>query len=177
MHSRKTWKQLSKQYGLSASAIGRHKHHRIASASIVKPPSSAMLERTQHAVANMMAGGEIVAEIRALKKRADSLGASAEASGDVRTALLAIRELTRLVELQGRLTLEAQQGRASDVANHPVFHEVTACIMQALEAYPDARRSVNDAIARRLGLVVPVEVQGESLPYPTGGLPSPPSPR
>ncbi len=120
----------------------------------------------------ILSGSQLIAEITSLRKRADRLCATAEATNDGRTALLAIRELTRLLELQGRLAIEAQQGRASDVASHPVWMSLASDIMSALAPYPEAGLAVSARIRERLGVSMPVEVQAEpvssvtDLPFP-----------
>ena len=161
MHKAKPWKVLAKEYGVANSSLGRHRQHIVASAAIVKPPNSHEIRKTQGSIAALLGGSQVQSDIKGLRARAESLGLQAEATGDVRTALLAVRELTRLVELQSRLTIEAAAGRASDVANHPVWHEVNALILDALAPYPEARHAVIDAVSRRLGLPVPLTVQSE----------------
>lgn len=163
MHKAKPWKVIVKEYGITHASLGRHRQHIVKSAGIIKPAKPHALLQTQGAVAALLGGNQTQADIRGLRARAESLGLQAEATGDVRTALLAVRELTRLVELQSRLTIEAAAGRASDVANHPVWHEVNALILDALAPYPDARHAVIDAVSRRLGLPVPLPASGVTL--------------
>ncbi len=85
-----------------------------------------------------------------LRHEAEKYRATAEANGEVKTALLALDRTTKLLELQSRIVLEQAAGRASDVASHPVWKELSAAIMQALEPYPDAARAVVLAIELRL---------------------------
>jgi predicted DNA-binding protein with PD1-like motif len=49
-------------------------------------------------------GEEVLAQLKELNEKARVLVAQAEAAGDARTALLGIRELKGLLELQARLT-------------------------------------------------------------------------
>jgi hypothetical protein len=91
--------------------------------------------------------------VRALKAKADALGLQAETTQDIRTALLAVREMTRLVELQARLALEATAGRASDVSEHPVWHELSACIMQAIQPCAECTHRVRSVVLEKLGVV------------------------
>lgn len=129
-----------------------------------------MQTRVAHALAVQGAASDVVAEVRDLRKRADRLCIQAEATNDPRVALLAIRELTRLLELQGRLTLEASTGRASDVAAHPVWHQVSTDILNAIAGCQACTRGVHAVIARRLGvepdLTVHAEVIDGPLPFP-----------
>ena len=119
----------------------------------------------------ILSGTALINEITTLRRSADRLRASAETSNDPRTALMAIRELTRLLELQGRLAIEAQQGRASDVASHPVWLSLASDIMQSLAPYPEAALAVSARIRERLGVQMAVTVEAE--PTPDSDLPFP----
>lgn len=131
---------------------------------------AAVQTRVSTALAVQGAASDVVGEVQALRKRADKLCIQAEVSNDPRVALLAIRELTRLLELQGRLTLEASSGRASDVAAHPVWHQVSTDILNAIAGCQACTRGVHAVIARRLGvepdLTVHAEVIDDPLPFP-----------
>ena len=86
--------------------------------------------------------------------------------------------MTRIIELQARLALEAANGRAADVSSHPIFHEVMAIVVGSLAKYPDAAREVVSAIRERLGLDVPLTVNAtveasasddsQRVPFPEG---------
>lgn len=175
----KSRRSIAKEYGLSLTTLNRHAAHRAVQAGYLaaekaKRDRRSPQARTHRALDSLLAGTSIAGEIRALKARADRLGASAEASGDAKTALAAVRELTRLVELQARLALEAAQGRTSDVSSHPVFHEVMSVVSQALAIHPEAARDVVLALRQRLSIDVPLTASAsageatsaEALPFP-----------
>ncbi len=159
-HGAKSRRALALSFGLSLSAVNRHAKHRLADAGTAAAGMAKARQRggdsaeqaTHKRIDAMLAGSALVQEVQRLKQRADALGAQAEASGDARTALLAIRELTRLIELQGRMTLEASAGRASDIANHPIWHEVASGLMGELMHYPEACQAVHAWLCRRLGV-------------------------
>lgn len=100
-----------------------------------------------------MAGAGLAQEVHKLRARADALATQAEAAGDARVALLAIRELTRLLELQGRMMLEASAGRASDIAGHPVWAELSGTLMHVVGGCERCKPLVQQAIRERLGEV------------------------
>lgn len=107
----------------------------------------------------MLSGSALAQEVSRLRERAERIAQDAE--GDVegkgkdpRVGLLAIRELTRLVELQGRMMLEASQGRASDVSAHPVWMTLSGLIMQAIGPCDSCRAKVSAVIRERLGVAV-----------------------
>jgi hypothetical protein len=66
--------------------------------------------------ARALASAETLAEkLKGLELEARRLGQKAEKSGDLRVALQAVREMTRLWELAGRLTGEFQQQAAVQI--------------------------------------------------------------
>ena len=113
-------------------------------------PNAAFASRVQRELAQHLSGATLASEVQSLRKRADALATKAEESGDSRTALMAIRELTRLLELQGRMMLEAREARASDVSSHPVWMTVSGLIMLAI--CPECRPKVLSVIRDRLGI-------------------------
>ena len=174
-HGVKSKRTIALEHGLSHSAVNRHIKHALRAAGIVQAMSAgagkeARLERpidpltgrphrTPKEFANevhagldkLLAGAGLAQEVSKLRARADKLASAAEASGDARTALLAIRELTRLLELQGRMVLESAQGRASDVASHPVFAQLAGEMLDAIQGCPECRARVSARIRMRLG--------------------------
>lgn len=168
-HGAKSRRSLALAHGLSLSSLARHTTHlrKAAGAILVSKATHTRgresIEQSVHSRVDLaLAGGSLVTEVANLRSRADRIGRQAEESKDPRTALLAIRELTRLLELQGRMALEASAGRAADVSAHPAWHAVSSAIMRALEPFPDAFAAVAGAIARELGQ--PLEVRATAIP-------------
>ena len=60
---------------------------------------------------------DLLAQLKQLNGKARELAAKAESAGDYRTALMAIRELTRLLELTAKLT-----GELDERAHHNELH-------------------------------------------------------
>ncbi len=118
----------------------------------------------------MLSGASLAQEVQRLRARTDRICSAAEAAGeegtikDPRTALLAIRELTRLLELQGRMILEASQGKASDVSAHPVWMTLAGLIMGAIGPCERCKPLVSQVIREKLG--VPLAQQPSDLPFP-----------
>lgn len=77
--------------------------------------------------------------------------------GDYRLALKAIDTLLKAHELQARLTLEAREGTAHDVANNPEFRAFAAELHRTLAPWPEAMLAVGRMIKARLGLAVSSE--------------------
>lgn len=119
----------------------------------------------------MLSGSSLAQEVNRLRARAERICADAEGDHegkgkDPRVGLLAIRELTRLVELQGRMMLEASAGRASDVSAHPVWMTLSGLIMGAIGPCVSCRAKVASVIRERLGVVVPSAPEPSDLPFP-----------
>jgi hypothetical protein len=60
---------------------------------------------------------DLLSQLKQLNAKARELAAKAESAGDYRTALMAVRELTRLLELTGRIT-----GELDERAHHNELH-------------------------------------------------------
>ena len=76
---------------ISKTSLQRHQRH--VSEAISK----------SHEAAEIVHGDELVSELQQLASEARRLQAKAEADGDTRTAIAALRELTRLIELRARV--------------------------------------------------------------------------
>jgi hypothetical protein len=97
-------------------------------------------------------GESLLEDVRALRSRARELGEQAEKKSDIRAALLAVRELTRLAELHERVLAESAGASVSAeaIAKHPAWNRLQGTILRALEPYPEAQRAIADALRRQL---------------------------
>lgn len=180
-HAVKSRTMLAKEYGLSLSGLARHVVHSRAMAGLLMTasgvrgtpasPSPAFAQQVQRGIAQMLSGASLAQEVHRLRARAEQI--SQEALGDAegkgkdpRVGLLAIRELTRLVELQGRMMLEASQGRASDVSAHPVWMTLSGLIMGAIGGCPTCRPKVSQVIKEKLGIAVAPAAEVPDVPFP-----------
>lgn len=167
-HGVMTRRNIALGAGVSLSALQRHIVHALRAAGMLRAAATERGEtrpegRPSHQGRNLaqevhqgldrlMAGAGLAQEVGKLRQRAERLCAQAETTGDARTALLAIRELTRLLELQGRMVLEASAGRASDVSSHPVWAQLSGLIMHQIAPCPRCKPLVTAAIRERLGV-------------------------
>lgn len=130
-------RDIARRFDASKDAVSRHQAH--ARRAIVAAQTVEIIAR----------GSDLVGEIAKLRDQAADLGAKAEATGDLRTALMSVRELTRLVELQARLLVE-QQSRAHSVVTHPVWIRLRHALAEALRPHPEVWADVQAAITREL---------------------------
>lgn len=153
-----TTRKLAQRFGLSQSAVVRHQRTHVHRALIPTQDLTALSRKTAHAVVDgVLKGAGIAQELSRLKERTERIASQLELAGesgvisDPRTALLAIKELRSIIELQARLALEAAQGRAQDLASNPIWHAVMGDLMLALADYPDAQQAVLLRLRLRLG--------------------------
>jgi hypothetical protein len=98
-------RDIARQFQVSKDAALRHKQH-----------ISTALAKSLEA-RDMTHGGVLAAELQVLIAEAHRLKDMAEKKRDIRTALMAIRELTRLLELTAKLT-----GELDERAHHNELH-------------------------------------------------------
>ena len=98
-------RHIAAQNGTSTGALQRHRSH--IAAEVVRAAETCGHER----------GASLLAKIHAMEGEAKRLGAKAESEGDLRAALLALRELGRAFELQGRVVgaFQAEKAAAAEI--------------------------------------------------------------
>lgn len=90
---------------------------------------------------------DLLGQVRALQGRALTILDKAEAAGDLRTALTAIREARGNLELLARLLGELQEGATVNVLVSPAWLQVRTVIVQALADHPAAQQAVLTALS------------------------------
>lgn len=116
---------VAQQFTISRGAVARHLKHvstALTQAQEVEEDGKSILRRV----------GELILQAEQVKARANR-------EGDYRTALAALREMTRLVELQARLTGELQEKHETKIVNLTFDAET-------------ARRVTETFLARHLGV-------------------------
>jgi hypothetical protein len=122
--------------GLSKDAAARHKTEHL-------PATLASA-----AAANEIARGDtLLDKVRALEAQARDIAGRANMAGDLRTALAAVRELTRIVELQAKLAGDLIDAPTVSVTLGADWTEMRATILSSLDEYPEARVAVARALA------------------------------
>lgn len=134
-------RRIASWSGLAHATIGRHRKH-VGSALI------AAKERRE-----LQAASVGPAELDRLWSEAQRLGEAAEDKGDLRTALQAVREMTRLYELQARLVMQAKSD-ARDVARHPVYQELQADLLAVTRGCVACSAGIARKMRQRLGITV-----------------------
>ena len=91
-------RNVAKRFGTSSTALYRHKEAHLP-AKLIKAAESREIDSAE----------SLTAKLQAIETEARRLGQKAEKAGDTRTALVAIRELVRLIELAARIQAARQQ--------------------------------------------------------------------
>ena len=140
-----SYRTIADQFGLSKTALIRHKESHIPDALIKAQGAGEVAQ-----------GDNLLAQVKALQSEAQSILGEARAAGDLRTALQGIgkaREcLELLIKVEGRL--QDQQAVTVSV-NMDIFHSpewvrVGRMLADVLRDYPDLRATV----AAKLGDMV-----------------------
>ncbi len=98
------FRDLARRTSIGKDSLVRHRDRHLP----------AMLVKVRAQEAQEIASAEsLTAKILAIETEARRLGQKAEETGDLRAALLALRELTRLVELGARLSGELRGDRVA----------------------------------------------------------------
>ncbi len=128
-------RDIARRHSLSKDAVARHKAEHLPTA-LTKAKEGA----------DAVHADDLLGKIRGLEKDARRICGRAEAEGDYRTALAGIRELTRLVELIGKLAGELDDRPQINVLLAPQWLEVRSVLLKALAPYPQARASVAQSL-------------------------------
>lgn len=96
---------VAQQFNVPRGAVARHLKHVSAALTQVRK------------LREIEAGKSIWIQLLELKMQAETIKAKADRIGDHRTSLLALREKTRLVELEARLTGELNERPETKIVN------------------------------------------------------------
>lgn len=127
-----TYRDIAKRFHVGASSVHRHMASHLAGAT-----GRALRARDDGRA------DRVLADLEALTREARELKSKAELTGDIRTALAAVRELVRIIELMARLGSDIGQGETS--VNVTLSAEWSVVLM-TLSDYPTARAAVARAL-------------------------------
>lgn len=126
-------RRIATQYGLSEAAVRRHRQEHIPKLLV---EASKAVERAD--------ADELLERVESLQVRTLAILETAEGSGELRTALGAIREARSNLELLAKLLGELDERPQVNVLIAP---QAQAVIIDALTPHPAARQDVADALA------------------------------
>ena len=130
-----SYRSIAQQFAASPDAVLRHKRDHL-------PPTLAKAAEA----AEVAHADDLLAQVRRLQGRALSILDRAETTGDLRTALGAIREARGNLELLAKLLGELNDAPQISVMVSPEWVSVRTVILAALAPYPDARAAVAERL-------------------------------
>ncbi len=130
------YRSIAKRYEASESAVYRHKLEHLP----------VTLTKAQEA-AEVAQADNLLEQVRSLQGRALTILDKAEASGELRTALAAIREARGNLELLAKLLGELQQEGTINITVSTEWLTIRSLIVQAVQPYPEAREAVLRALS------------------------------
>ena len=132
-----SYRTIADQFGLSKTALIRHKESHIPDALIKAQGAGEVAQ-----------GDNLLAQVKALQSEAQSILGEARAAGDLRTALLGIGKardcLELLFKVEGRLQDQqsVQVNVSMDIYRSPEWLRVGRMLADVLRDYPDLRATV-----------------------------------
>ncbi len=129
------YRTVAHQYSVSVDALKRH----------AKEHLPEMLTKARDAV-EVADADDLLSRVEGLHERTLAILEAAEGSGELRTALSAIKEARGNLELVGRITKELDERPTFNLYLSPEWLELRAVIVGAVEPYPEARESVLRAL-------------------------------
>jgi hypothetical protein len=147
--------ELARRFAISSDSLRRHRDNHIPTAT----QAVAMAERieAEGAHAESLADSAVALRVKALE-----LLARAETAGDLRTALIGVREASRCLQLQAQIVGEIDTGVTVNIAAAPVVLNLGSAVLMALLPYPEARSAVAHALATLDGGPAPLLIEGRA---------------
>ena len=133
-------RRIASQFALTETALRRHRSAHLP-AALAKAQAA---QTVSHA-------DELLAELEDLRARTEALLLQAEAAGDMKTALGAIRESRGNLELLARLLGEIQESATVNVLVSPEWQAIQRALATVLGPYPDVAREAAKALRELQG--------------------------
>jgi hypothetical protein len=131
-----TLHQIAQRFSLSYWAVYRHRQKHLPK----------QLKKAQD-VQEMIQADSLLRQMLYLQSRALTILRTAEASGELKTALGAIREARGNLELLAKLGGELAQEGTINILVMPAWVSLRTVILRALESYPEARLKIAQALS------------------------------
>ena len=130
-----TLRNIGSQYGMSEASVHRHKKAHL-------PKELALA----HEAKEITSSDSIMGDLIDLKDRAERILETSERTGDLRTALLGIKELRNTIELLLKVSGELQPAQTVNISIHPQWVQLQQVIFKTLEGFPAAKSALIEAI-------------------------------
>ena len=127
-------REIAKKYGLSLSAVHRHKQH-IAQQLVASQEAQKVAK-----------ADSVMQRIAELDQKAQEIYTLAFAEEDNALALKAVRELRGITELYAKLAGEIGAKTVNNIIITPEWVSMRSLMLKALEPYPEARQALVAAL-------------------------------
>jgi hypothetical protein len=128
-------REIASLYAVSQSAVRRHRSRHL--------PGTLARARDAKAVAH---GDDLLAQVRSLQAKALAILERAEQAGELKTALLAIREARECLALLAKLLGELDERPTVNLLISPEWLTVRAALLAALLPFPEARAAAAEKL-------------------------------
>jgi len=130
------FRKIAQRFATSPDAVYRHKQDHL-------PAKLAQAEAAKETAF----ADDLLSQVKQLRGKAVSILMKAEAAGDLRTALLGIREARACVELLLEVEGELNRAPVVNILIAPEWLHARAVLVTALQPYPEARTAVAAALS------------------------------
>jgi hypothetical protein len=127
--------EITQRYGVSKRSLFNHRDSHLPQ----------QLKKAQKAE-EMTQADSLLRQVLYLQSRALTILKTAEASGDLKTALGAIREARGNLELLAKLMGEIKEGTSVNILISPAWVSLRTVILQALEPYPEVKLKLSQVL-------------------------------
>lgn len=149
-----THREVSERFRLSPSAVYRHKTghlparlKRAFEATETRKAVELVQHQTEERAKEVGQAIDVAAQLRAINAACLEILQKSRASEKHSISLGAVDRIHRQLELQAKLLGELQeQGPQVNVLVAPEWHEIRVHVLQALQAYPEARAAVAEVL-------------------------------
>ena len=134
--AREPFRTIADRFGVTKTSLIRHSDDHVP-AELVKAKDAA----------DVASADDLLAQVCNLRDKALAILTHAETAEDWRAAIAAIREARGCVELLGKLAGQLRDAPTVNLFLTAEWREVQTAVLVALEAHPDARVAVADALS------------------------------
>jgi hypothetical protein len=132
---RDSYRDIARHYAVDKSALSRH----------AKEHLPELLVKAKNAV-EVAEADDLLSRVEALQSHTLAILETAEETGELRTALSAIKEARSNLELVGRINKELDERPTLNLYMNPEWLELRAVIVGVLEPHREARAAVLRAL-------------------------------
>jgi len=133
-----SFRYVSQRFSVSTTALHRHRHGGHIAEALAKAQNAR----------EVAAADNLLDQVRQLQKLALGILAKAANAGDLKTALIGIREARGCLDLLAKLQGDLPQEGTVNIVLSPSWVSLRTVILQTLEPYPEAKLKIAQALKK-----------------------------